>query len=110
MDIQRTLLIGAIMLLSFMLLTEWVNFRDVKDDVVLTETRLTATSGVQGDTNDANGLATELPGDSDVPAALPDIQPISSNATNSVEDIPAVGASVDTSNPARHSADQLQRY
>ncbi len=30
MDLQRTLLIGAIALLSFMLLTEWVNFKDAK--------------------------------------------------------------------------------
>lgn len=30
MDIQRSLLIGAIAVLSFMLLTEWVNFKDAK--------------------------------------------------------------------------------
>ncbi|HAN29789.1 MAG TPA: membrane protein insertase YidC, partial [Haliea salexigens] len=30
MDFQRTLLIGAIALLSFMLLTEWVAFKDAK--------------------------------------------------------------------------------
>ena len=30
MDLQRSLLIGAIVLLSFMLLTEWVAFKDEK--------------------------------------------------------------------------------
>lgn len=42
MDIQRTLLIGVIMLLSFMLLTEWVNFRAAKEAPMAAETRLTA--------------------------------------------------------------------
>ena len=30
MDLQRTLLIGAIAVLSFMLLTEWVAFKDAR--------------------------------------------------------------------------------
>ncbi|MFT4767794.1 MAG: YidC/Oxa1 family membrane protein insertase, partial [Glaciecola sp.] len=91
MDIQRTLLIGAIMLLSFMLLTEWVNFQDIKAEVVSTETRLTASPGVQP--GSANG---DLP--ADLPAPLPN-NGSTLPPTNGVEDIPAVGASVDTAAP-----------
>jgi YidC/Oxa1 family membrane protein insertase len=42
MDIQRTLLIGAAILLSFMLLTEWVAFKEQKATPVATSERLTA--------------------------------------------------------------------
>jgi len=38
MDLQRTLLIGAIAVLSFMLLTEWVAFKDAKVATVAQET------------------------------------------------------------------------
>lgn len=43
MDLQRSLLIGAIAVLSFMLLTEWVAFKDAKTATVAQETsRLTS--------------------------------------------------------------------
>ena len=48
MDIQRTLLIGAVILLSFMLLQEWVNFRADKEPQVAVEQRLTADSVAHG--------------------------------------------------------------
>jgi len=38
MDLQRTLLIGAIAVISFMLLTEWVAFKDAKNSAVTAET------------------------------------------------------------------------
>ena len=38
MDLQRSLLIGAIAILSFMLLTEWVAFTDTKTVTVAQET------------------------------------------------------------------------
>jgi YidC/Oxa1 family membrane protein insertase len=38
MDLQRSLLIGAIAVLSFMLLTEWVAFKDAKTATVVQET------------------------------------------------------------------------
>lgn len=38
MDLQRTLLIGAIAVLSFMLLTEWVAFKDAKTSALAQET------------------------------------------------------------------------
>ena len=41
MDIQRALLIGAIVLLSFMLLSEWVNFRAAREASSDTAQRLT---------------------------------------------------------------------
>jgi len=42
MDIQRTLLIGVTLLLSFMLLTEWVNFKAEKSAPAAMQERLTA--------------------------------------------------------------------
>ncbi|MAC32566.1 MAG: membrane protein insertase YidC [Haliea sp.] len=46
MDLQRTLLIGAAALLSFMLLTEWVNFKDAHTSESLPPaTRLTSQAG-----------------------------------------------------------------
>ena len=42
MDIQRSLLIGAAVLLSFMLLTEWVAFKDERTAPATAEARLTA--------------------------------------------------------------------
>ncbi|EAQ97602.1 membrane protein insertase YidC [Congregibacter litoralis] len=91
MDIQRTLLIGAIMLLSFMLLTEWVNFKAVKDDVISTETRLTAGP----DTQSSNKPITGMTDTGDLPSAA--AAPAVAEPTIGIEDIPAVGAAVDTS-------------
>ncbi len=52
MDLQRTLLIGAIALLSFMLLTEWVAFKDLKKQETQTANRQiqTGTSALPADT------------------------------------------------------------
>ena len=38
MDLQRSLLIGAIAVLSFMLLTEWVAFKGEKDSIAAQDT------------------------------------------------------------------------
>ncbi|KGE04435.1 membrane protein insertase YidC [Pseudohaliea rubra] len=70
MDIQRTLLIGAIALLSFMLLTEWVAFRDAREASVTPATqRLTA------DTTEVDrapgGGSSETPATDELPADLP---------------------------------------
>ena len=40
MDLQRSLLIGAIAVLSFMLLTEWVAFTEEKSAAETTSTRI----------------------------------------------------------------------
>jgi len=53
MDLQRTLLIGAFALLSFMLLTEWVTFKDAKN----TASQPTATRLITG----ADSRDTALP-------------------------------------------------
>jgi YidC/Oxa1 family membrane protein insertase len=55
MDLQRSLLIGAIAVLSFMLLTEWVGFKEDRAPVTQETSRLT--SGAAG----TAGTVTELP-------------------------------------------------
>lgn len=55
MDIQRALLIGAILLLSFMLLSEWVNFRAAKDAGREAAQRLTQPIAPAPDTPDLPG-------------------------------------------------------
>jgi YidC/Oxa1 family membrane protein insertase len=91
MDIQRTLLIGATMLLSFMLLTEWVDFRAAKEESIASDTRLTAPPA-QSSGAVANTGSEDLPSASTAAAA----------PTDSIEDIPSVSDSVDasTANPA----------
>ena len=60
MDLQRTLLIGAIAVLSFMLLTEWVAF---KDDKTATETAQTTRLIANGESGVAElPTATRSPG------------------------------------------------
>mgnify|MGYP000370323613 CR=1 FL=1 len=58
MDLQRSLLIGAIAVLSFMLLTEWVAFKDEK-------TAAAETKSSRLITNEASPAAT--------PADMPDL-------------------------------------
>jgi YidC/Oxa1 family membrane protein insertase len=69
MDLQRTLLIGAIAVLSFMLLTEWVAFKDAKTTAAAQET-------------------TRLISNTDeIPADLPD--PVEIHTDSAEEDLPA---------------------
>ena len=72
MDIQRTLLIGAIALLSFMLLSEWVAFRDARDAAATPVTqRLTADSSSGAALPEAPTLSSKAPADGELPADLP---------------------------------------
>lgn len=74
MDIQRTLLIGAVILLSFMLLQEWVNFRADNEPQVAVEQRLTADSVADSSTPTLSDA--ELPvadSSSDVSEDLPSL-------------------------------------
>ena len=48
MDLQRTLLIGAIAVLSFMLLTEWVAFKEEKNASLAEETTRLISNGGEG--------------------------------------------------------------
>ncbi|PLW83442.1 membrane protein insertase YidC [Kineobactrum sediminis] len=80
MDLQRTLLIGAIALLSFMLLTEWVEFRDEKS-AADTPSASRLISGAQAPAR------SPAPADPISPGQLPP-------AAN--EDVPAVSPAPDT--------------
>ncbi len=79
MDLQRSLLIGAIVLLSFMLLTEWVAFKDEKSAA----TEQQATRLINADQPQAE--TTELPDTADIPPAA-------------TEDIPSVPGAADQDN------------
>jgi len=72
MDIQRTLLIGAIALLSFMLLSEWVAFRDARDAAAAPVTqRLTADSSSGTALPEVPAAGSQAPADGELPADLP---------------------------------------
>lgn len=69
MDLQRTLLIGAAAVLSFMLLTEWVAFKDSKTVASAeSQSRLISENGSDGGT-DSNQSLPEIP---ETAADLPD--------------------------------------
>jgi YidC/Oxa1 family membrane protein insertase len=69
MDLQRTLLIGAIALLSFMLLTEWVAFKETKIVPVAPETRLVANNGSPAELPDAPEFSDSAAAEEDIPSA-----------------------------------------
>jgi len=76
MDLQRSLLIGAIAVLSFMLLTKWVDFQDARTSAQHQEsTRLSATESQVPDLPSAASaeVAEDLPSmdDTPAPAAVP---------------------------------------
>lgn len=73
MDLQRSLLIGAIAVLSFMLLTEWVAFKDEKVASQTTQTTRLISNG--GDT----AAASEMP---ELPSAVQE--------TAAADDLPAL--------------------
>ena len=71
MDLQRSLLIGAIAVLSFMLLTKWVDFQDARTSAQTQEsTRLSATESQVPDlpSTASAELAEDLPSMDDAPA------------------------------------------
>lgn len=57
MDLQRSLLIGAIAILSFMLLTEWVAFKDARSTATVQESSRLIGNG----NGNGNGEETDLP-------------------------------------------------
>ena len=79
MDLQRTLLIGAIAALSFMLLTEWVAFKDARIATTVQET-----SRIISDTDD-------------MPSALP--EPNLDSRASLEDDIPAAPEQTQTDAP-----------
>jgi len=77
MDLQRSLLIGAIAVLSFMLLTEWVAFKDARTATAAQETsRLITHSGEtpsalpEPDTEASSNVAEDLPSAPDTAAQV----------------------------------------
>ena len=79
MDFQRTLLIGAIALLSFMLLTEWVTFKDAKT----TASQPVASRLISAEPDGPPPPVAELPG------------AVSASASSSNEDLPRAPTSAD---------------
>ncbi|MEO1080832.1 MAG: membrane protein insertase YidC [Pseudomonadota bacterium] len=114
MDIQRALLIGAVVLLSFMLLQEWVAFKAAKEAPTRPEARLTADGGIPSTGSDLDGgsPATDLP-----PLATLD-EPMAGQSSGelSSDDLPAVEASMDptakedNATAVTDSADIVQVY
>ena len=89
MDLQRSLLIGAIAVLSFMLLTEWVAFKEARTAPSAQETsRL-----INGNDNEGQTIQGEVP---DFP---------SSGSAASDEDLPSAPATSIESDAATPTAD-----
>lgn len=100
MDLQRSLLIGALAILVFMLLTEWVAFKEAK------ETQIPYSSG-QAEAPAPPGEAVEVPqletgsGNDDIPSTP------ASNTANEVPD-PATPANSAQNNTITVSTDSLE--
>ncbi|AQA17350.1 membrane protein insertase YidC [Halioglobus japonicus] len=70
MDLQRSLLIGAIAVLSFMLLTEWVAFKDERESSRLPDTTRILNSDASSDQEMPTAPAlSEAAGEDDIPTA-----------------------------------------
>ena len=89
MDLQRTLLIGAIVFLSFMLLTEWTTFKDKRNETATVETTrlIDQSPGTINETVVAapptQSVDEELPSapEEDIPTATPEspvVEPVAS--------------------------------
>jgi YidC/Oxa1 family membrane protein insertase len=77
MDLQRSLLIGAIAVLSFMLLTNWVAFKDEK-----TAATAETTSRIISNSTSRN-------------VEIPDVEESLASADSGLDDIPVAGAPID---------------
>ena len=89
MDLQRSLLIGAIAVLSFMLLTKWVDFKDARTSALTQEnTRLTAPGSPTPDlpASEAARTGEDLPSVADsTPAAISPADPVITNSGRIVQ-------------------------
>ncbi len=89
MDLQRSLLIGAIAVLSFMLLTKWVDFKDDRTSALTQEsTRLTAPGSPTPDlpASESTQTGEDLPSVADsVPQAASPTDPVISNSGRIVQ-------------------------
>ncbi len=90
MDLQRSLLIGAIAVLSFMLLTNWVNFKDAKTSAQTHESTRLISADPAATTPDlpvANVAKTaeDLPSMADTTPVIGKVDPISSGSGRIVQ-------------------------
>ncbi len=88
MDLQRSLLIGAIAVLSFMLLTKWVDFKDARTSALTQEnTRLTSPDKPVPDLPSTEAAQTEedLPSMADTTPAATQADPVVSNSGRIVQ-------------------------
>jgi YidC/Oxa1 family membrane protein insertase len=113
MDIQRTLLIGAALLLSFMLMTEWVNFKDQASATAAPESRLTAVAPVPGAESEAGADRISAPApDVDLPMSTATAPGEASTSGSS--DLPQVpsteNSSIDPSAAALDSSKYISIY
>ena len=77
MDLQRSLLIGAIAVLSFMLLTKWVDFKDAHDSAQIPEsTRLISSDS----TTPELPSTTDTDVEEDLPTLVDNTEPVSKTA------------------------------
>jgi len=73
MDLQRSLLIGAIAVLSFMLLTKWVDFQDARDSAQTQEsTRLISSDSTTPELPSTASSDTE----EDLPTLVDNAEPV----------------------------------
>jgi YidC/Oxa1 family membrane protein insertase len=88
MDLQRTLLIGAIAVLSFMLLTEWVAFKDAKSAAVAQETTrlISNTDEISPDLPEPV-VTSSHSAEEDLPAAPEETSQTPTTAVESVEQV-----------------------
>lgn len=99
MDLQRSLLIGAIAVLSFMLLTEWVAFKDERESSRLPDTTRILNSDASSDQEMPTAPAlSEAAGEDDIPTA-----PALDQAS---QDVPAT--TTDSGNIIQVHTDSLQ--
>ena len=78
MDLQRSLLIGAIAVLSFMLLTKWVDFKDAHDSAQIPEsTRLISSDSA---TPELPSTATGTDAEEDLPTLVDNTEPVTKTA------------------------------
>ncbi|KZX55924.1 membrane protein insertase YidC [Halioglobus sp. HI00S01] len=99
MDLQRSLLIGAIAVLSFMLLTEWVAFKDERESSRLPDTTRILNSDASSDQEMPTAPAlSEAAGEDDIPTA-----PTLDQAS---QDVPAT--TTDSGNIIQVHTDSLQ--
>lgn len=107
MDIQRTLLIGAIALLTFMLLSEWVAFQDAREAATAgAPSRLTTDAGPG--TAGRPAALPNAPGDGDLPADAPPPPDDDDRAPAAAADPAAAGEIVQVYTDTLHLAIDLR--